>query len=199
MCALPIVGNSIDWAPIIDMRSDYPPSQFAFMANEAVENRDSVLELGAGPCVDAEYFISMGYKKVVGIDSCSQSKLYADVLGRRFPGTFEFRLQRFQDVRSGVAENDLVYSNGSLFCYGKQGFEDFIARLIASLSPKGVFAATFSGDKHQEAARLRDYAYTSKAELDRMLHGLDILLYEEQYERDVDGYVHNHFVIARKP
>jgi SAM-dependent methyltransferase len=161
-----------------------------------------VLELGPGSCRDSRFFLENGAELVTGVDASPVVRPYASALAHDFSGRFVFHPVLFGDFDFGE-KYDLIFALYSLQYHGIEGFEELVERVLGSLAPGGVFAATFIGADHFMKRIWTDVAFSSKQDIDRRLESLRIENIHEQRDMEYDvgfeGLV-NHFVVtARKP
>lgn len=157
------------------------------------------VDLGSGTGRDTLELLRRGWR-VLAVDA---EPAAMELLRRRAPAgvALEMRLGRFADVTWPSA--DIITSSFSLPFAPPEAFERAWSRIRASLVPGGRFCGQLFGDR-DEWAGTEDMTVHSRAEVERLLDGLDV---EQLDEVEEDGHTaigepkhwHLFHIVARRP
>lgn len=155
------------------------------------------LELGSGSGVEARHLLAHG----MSVDTVDADPSVAAAMAELArDGRLRHRTARIEEV-DPLPTADLVLANASLPFVPRAAFPAVWARIRAALSPGGVVAVDLFGEHDDWASG--DGPYLSRAEVDGLLHGLDVV---DLAERDEDGpafsgpkHWHTFTVVARRP
>ncbi|SEB36356.1 Methyltransferase domain-containing protein [Paramicrobacterium humi] len=155
----------------------------------------NAIDLGAGDGVDSRALAEAGWR-VTALDGEPRiAQELRDVSG------VEIVVRRFEQLDE-LAASDLVFSGFALPFCPPEHFEALWQKIRASLRPGGLLAVELFGVNDEWAGRA-SMTFHSRAQVERMLDGLEIVHLEEA-ERDgrsFDGPKHWHVfhVVARRP
>ncbi|HVU06186.1 MAG TPA: class I SAM-dependent methyltransferase [Candidatus Paceibacterota bacterium] len=198
--------ESIDWHLYCRNTRNKPPSDLA-RSSLALSKRTRpcphVLELGPGSCADARFFLENGADTVTAVDASTAVRPYASALANEFLGRFMLQPVLFRDFGFDDGPYDLIFAQHSLQYHGTEGFDSLVGRIIGSLAPGGVFAATFIGTDHFVKKFWSDLAFSSRVDVERRLASLRIVDVREQremkYAHECQGLVNHFIVMATRP
>jgi SAM-dependent methyltransferase len=189
-----------DWDGYFAAREDRQPRQLLVEAVELFERPGRALDLGAGGGVDTRFLLSRGWH-VVAIDSSADA---VRRLGELAPGSDGRLRVRQADFAGdlGLESVDLVHAGFSLpFCRPDR-FDALWRQVEAALPHRGILAGQLFGDRDSWAARYDDMTFHTASEVDRLLHGWEVLRLDV-HEHDGDSYVgpkhwHVFHILARR-
>jgi len=187
---------SSEWARYYDASGEEPRATLLF-ALDRFEVPGAAVDLGCGTGRDTVELVRRGWS-VVAIDGEAEAieRLHARGLPADRVTT---RVAHYEDAR--WEETDLLNASFSLpFCEPRH-FADLWKRIVASLRPDGRFCGHLFGDRDGWAGDPQ-MTFHTRAEVDRLLAGLDVELLDEVEE---DGktaigdpkHWHTYDVVAR--
>lgn len=192
-----------DWSKFYEAmegRSTRPLFDEAISLFDAAGEAGVAVDLGCGDGAETVALLRRGWS-VVAMDSEAQA---IDLLRAAVPVGLERQLtaavSRLEDFE--IPPCDFAYAGASLPFCSPDGFESMWARLRAALRPGGRLAVNLFGPNDTWAVN-PDMTFHSRAEVDRLLAGLEI---EALRENETDGVAvsgpkHWHLfeIIARQP
>lgn len=185
------------WSRYFAATADKPVHPIFDSLERFLPQQGTALDLGCGAGRGTVWLIEEGLD-VVAVD-ISQEAL--DYVATRVPKDSNAKLicSSFQDL--DLDSYDIVVGCFTLFFLNPSEFADFWPRLRAAINPGGLFAGQFLGVN--DDWRERDFTVHTRADVDELLEGLEVLLLEEE-ERDGETAIgerkhwHVFHVIARK-
>lgn len=157
--------------------------------------KEVALDLGAGNLIESKALLDAGFKKVVAVDNAPEAKEFVkDINDNRL----EFRSTSFQEVDFITNEFDLINAEFALPFFGKEGFEDFFAKIKDSLKVGGVFTGQLFGERDGWNTPDSDLVFHTKNEAMSLLRGLQIIEFvEEEKDSSTVSGVAKHWHIFR--
>lgn len=190
-----------DWKTYYDQHLSRPPRPILVKAVSFCMAKDVAMDLGAGTLIEAKFLLDSGFKKVVAVDSSPEVKEFAKNINDE---KLEAVASSFQDLELRPESYDLISAQYALPFYGKEGFKEFIERLISSLKSDGVFVGQLFGDRDEWNTPDKNIAFQTKDEALELLKNLNIKEFDEE---DKDGTVASgkqkhwhafHFIAVKK-
>jgi tellurite methyltransferase len=164
------------------------------------------LDLGCGAGGDTLSLLQDGFR-VLAVDALEDALVHtrrrAEAAG--LAANLETRRARFEDLELEAAAFQLIVASFSLPFCAPEAFDRLWSEIGAALVPGGVFAGQFFGDRDEWVGDPDhpSQVFLSRAELERLLAGYELLDLEEVEERRttaLGGEKDWHFfhVMARK-
>jgi SAM-dependent methyltransferase len=161
----------------------------------------TAVDVGAGDGTETLALLEAGWR-VVSVDSAPES---AEVLLPRVP---DLHRERLVTVTAPVETADLppfdlLYSAYVLSYLAPDAFGRLWAAARDRCRPGGFLVVNIFGDRHEAAGTEPDTTYLPRAEVERLLEGLEIVAFEEVEEDggSFTGPTHWHLfdIVARRP
>ncbi len=193
------------WSEYYERTRSVGASLSLIEALKNVEHKDAALDLGSGSGRDSLFLLDQGFGHVVAVDAEAGA---ADVLNHvpeAKRDDLEFVQARFDEFEYGDARYDLINAQFALPFNPPETFDEMFSRLKQSLKPSGVFVGTFFGENDEWNTSVSKQTFHSRAEVEALLSGLEIIKLEEEDNPDgrlADGtpkHWHRFIVIARRP
>ncbi len=157
-----------DWDTYYKVHMSRPPRDLLVKAVALCKEKDIALDLGAGTLVESNYLIKSGFNKVVAIDSSEEVTTFAKGLNEN---RLEVKISQFKDLTLEPETYDLTTAQYALPFYGKEGFSEFMAKIVSSLKQEGVFVGQLFGERDGWNGT-KDMAFQSKDEALELLKKL---------------------------
>ncbi len=190
-----------DWREFIRITSGMPAWPHLVRAVALFDRPGDALDLGPGGGRDSDHLLRQGWR-VTAVDA---SPAAAAAL-RRLPRqrNLTFVAARIEDFDAQPASYDLVNAQFSLPFMAPDRYEAALRRLVASVRPGGVMAATFFGRHDEWNKPGSGLNFTTEASVRKLFEGWEIveLREEEQDGQTADGtpkHWHVFHLIARNP
>ena len=158
------------------------------------------VDLGCGIGQETAVLLVRGWN-VLAIDFCQEAvdALRARPEAAEYADHLEARVQSFAD--SDWAPANLVVALAALPYGPPDTFDEVWQKIKTSLLPGGYFVGNFFGSNHLEGAT--HFVRRSRAEVEAMLAGLDVVKFEEVDrgvgEGEEEIFYHYFEIIARRP
>ena len=172
-----------DWQTYYNQHLSRPPRPILAKAVSFCKSKDTALDLGAGTLVESKFLLDSGFNKVVAVDNSQEIRDFAKSIN---DSRLEIKITSFQDLELVPGTYDLITAQYALPFYGKEGFGEFIGKLISSLKKDGVFVGQFFGDRDAWNDGTKDMAFQTKDEAITLLKNLNIIEFAEE---EKDGIV----------
>jgi SAM-dependent methyltransferase len=198
-------GGEQDWAAYYRYTQGREPRPLFLRGLEALaaagRGPGTAVDVGSGDGTETMRLLDAGWR-VVAIDSAPAA---AEVLAPRVHGEARDRLE----IRTEPADEvdlpalDLLYSAYVLSYLPPDAFARLWAHAREALRPGGFIVVNIFGDRHEWAGKEPDTTFLSRAEVEALLHGLEVIVIDELEEDGTSflGPTHWHVwdVVARRP
>lgn len=131
------------------------PAEFGCFAVSYFSNKGKVLDLGAGPGLDAVYFSQKGYE-VVATDISNFAKKEIMARAREVQINVKFKKADLREKLPFKNKSfDVVYAHQSLHFFNDRTTKRIVREVHRILKPDGMFTALFNSTKDPEIKELR--------------------------------------------
>jgi tellurite methyltransferase len=187
------------WRKFVEDTRGQPPWPRLVRAADLFDHPGDALDVGAGAGRDTAYLLSRGWR-VTAVDSSPSAAAALRRLADR--QQLHVVVSTIQDFEPSIY--DLVNAQFSLPFIPLAQFHATLAGLQKAVRPGGVMAATFFGKNDEWNVPGTEQTFSSRADLDRMFSGWEIV---ELSEVEEDGHTadgtpkhwHVFHLIARHP
>ena len=172
---------NISWKKFIETKRANPePQPLLVEALSFVQNKDTVLDIGAGPLIDAEYLLKKGFREVVSVDPDSTSAEVAENIADK---GFVFHNTHIEAYSFPAAYFDMVSAQFVLPYMKEAVVQKVLKRIHDSLKPGGVFTGHLFGENDSWNTPEDFRMYTSLKKTREMLQAFDFVVLREE-EKD---------------
>ncbi len=169
------------WEEYYKKHSKRKPREQLYRAISYCNKKNTALDLGSGNLIESKFLVENGFKKVVAIDSSSETM---DFLDSSLKKKIILLIVPFKDYQFSLNTFDLVNAQYSLPFYGKEDFATFFNRIKSSLTKNGVFVGQFFGISDGWNTSESDLIFHTREDVLLLLKDFKII---EFFEEEKDG------------
>lgn len=182
-----------------DLSREMPASEMVKRATTLCEARGIALDLGAGSLRDTRYLLEQGFS-VTAVD---KDPVMMEVARALTNPMLDARHVSFADFEFVPESFDLGIARNALPFESPEAFPELWLSMLGSIKHGGIFCGTLFGTNDTWAATKPHMNFYTKAGVETLLAGLEVLEFNEREEEGIDimrneKHWHLFEIIARK-
>lgn len=159
---------STEWMDYHLHVGDVPNQLVVGCLHDYVTRKEASLDLGAGNLRDSRFLLKNGFKRVVAVDSCEDSRAFL-IEG------IEFEITPIETYVPEKDSFDFAFSCNTLFFLGVDQVATVFQNVLQGLRSGGVFACNVLGEEDDWVVQGQKVSYFDEKTLATLLDGFEIL------------------------